>query len=216
MNPDSYYNRKEVSNSDLSWLKKQLFPTYMPDPTEAYKFGNLIDAMLTESDRVDYLRRTCDSDQFTREVFDQAMQMKRSFLRDETANMLIGKADTQKIMSTRMKLNFSGIDFELNTRCKWDIWRQDLGFGGDIKSTTATTQKQFEAAVKYFDYDRQRAWYMDIAGSKQDVLIAISKVNFKIFKVYITRESDLYNEGKAKYNELAFRWWLMFGENKAA
>ena len=57
---------------------------------------------------------------------------------------------------------------------------------------------------------------MDIAGSKQDVLIAISKVNYKIFKVYINRESDLYKEGKAKYNELAFRWWLMFGENKAA
>ena len=216
MNPDSYYSRKEVSNSDLSWLKKQLYPTYMPDPTEAYKFGNLLDAMLTESDRVDFLQRTCDGEIFTREIFEQAMNMKRSFLRDETAKMLIERADTQKIMITRMKLNFNGIDFELNTRCKWDIWRHDLGMGGDIKSTTATTQKQFEAAVKYFDYDRQRAWYMDIAGSKQDVLIAVSKVNFKIFKVYITRESDLYKAGKAKYNELAFRWWLMFGDSKAA
>jgi hypothetical protein len=216
MNPDVYYGRKEVSNSDLSWLKKQLYPTYMPDPTEAYKFGNLIDAMLTESDRVDFLQRTCDSDQFTIEDFDKAVNMKRAFMRDDTAKQLIEKADTQKIMVERMKLNYSGIEFELNTRCKWDIWRGDLNWGGDIKSTTATTQKQFEAAVKYFDYDRQRAWYMDIAGSKQDVLIAISKVNYKIFKVYINREGDLYKEGKAKYNELAFRWWLMFGENKAA
>jgi hypothetical protein len=216
MNPDVYYGRKEVSNSDLSWLKKQLYPTYMPDTTEAYKFGNLIDAMLTESDRVDFLQRTCDSDQFTIEDFDKAVNMKRAFMRDDTAKQLIEKADTQKIMVERMKLNYSGIEFELNTRCKWDIWRGDLNWGGDIKSTTATTQKQFEAAVKYFDYDRQRAWYMDIAGSKQDVLIAISKVNYKIFKVYINREGDLYKEGKAKYNELAFRWWLMFGENKAA
>ncbi len=215
MNPDSYYNRKEVSNSDLSWLKKQLFPTYMPDPTEAYKFGNLLDAMLTEPDRVDFLQRTCDSERFTKETFDQALEMKRAFLRDETAKVLIGKADTQKIMSARMKLNFQGLPFELNTRCKWDIWRQDLNWGGDIKSTAATTQKGFEDAVRYFDYDRQRAWYMDIAGSKQDVLIAISKVNFKVFKVCINRESELYKEGKAKYNELAFRWWLMFGENKA-
>lgn len=214
MNPDSYYNRKEVSNSDLSWLKKQLFPTYMPDPTEAYKFGNLLDAMLTEPDRVDFLQRTCDSDRFTKETFDQALEMKRAFLRDETAKVLIEKADTQKIMSTRMKLNFQGISFSLNVRCKWDIWRGDLNWGGDIKSTAATTQKGFEDAVRYFDYDRQRAWYMDIAGSKQDVLIAISKVNFKVFKVCINRESELYKEGKAKYNELAFRWWLMFGENK--
>lgn len=216
MNPDVYYNRKEVSNSDLSWLKKQLYPTYMPDPTEAYKFGNLIDAMLTESDRVDYLKRTCDSDQFSRETFDQAQNMKRAFLRDPTAKTLIEKADTQKIMISRMKLNYNGVDFELNTRCKWDIWREDLKWGGDIKSTTATSQKQFEAAVKYFDYDRQRSWYMDIAGSKQDILIAISKVNFQIFKVAINRDSELYKDGKAKYTELAFRWWLMFGENKAA
>ena len=216
MNPDSYYSRKEVSNSDLSWLKKQLYPTYMPVPTEAYKFGNLIDAMLTEPERVDFLRRTCDSDNFTRESFEQAMNMKRSFFRDETAKVLIERADTQKIMTKRMNLNFGGIDFELNTRCKWDIWRPDLGWGGDIKSTAATTQKQFEEAARYFDYDRQRAWYMDIAGSKQDILIAISKVNYKIFKVYINRESGWYKDGKAKYNELAFRWWLMFGENKAA
>jgi len=216
MNPDSYYNRKEVSNSDLSWLKKQLYPTYMPDPTEAYKFGNLLDAMLTESERVDFLQRTCDTDHFTKETFEQAMNMKRAFARDEVAKQMIDGADTQKIMSLRMKLNFSGIDFELNTRCKWDIWRQDLKWGGDIKSTAATTQKGFEDAVRYFDYDRQRAWYMDIAGSKQDILIAISKVNFKVFKVYITRDSSLYKDGKSKYNELAFRWWLMFGENKAA
>ena len=192
MNPDSYYSRKEVSNSDLSWLKKQLYPAFMPDPTEAYKFGNLIDAMLTESGRVNYLKRTCDSDQFTLEEFAHAMEMKRAFLRDDTAKMMIHNADTQKIMSTRMKLNYNGIDFELNTRCKWDIWREDLKWGGDIKSTTATTQKQFEAAVNYFDYDRQRAWYMDIAGSKQDILIAISKINYKIFIVSINRDSGLY------------------------
>jgi len=216
VNPDLYYNRKEVSNSDLSWLKKQLYPSFMPDPTEAYKFGNLLDAMLTESDRVDFLQRTCDTDHFTKEVFEQAMSMKRAFLRDPTAKQMIEGADTQKIMSKRLNLNFQGIDFNLNARCKWDIWRDAINWGGDIKSTAATTQKGFEDAVRYFDYDRQRAWYMDIAGSKQDILIAISKVNFKVFKVYITRDSELYKSGQSKYNELAFRWWLMFGENKAA
>ena len=37
-NPDPYYNRSEVSNSDLGWLKKQFLPTEVTDPTEAYKF----------------------------------------------------------------------------------------------------------------------------------------------------------------------------------
>lgn len=38
-----------------------------------------------------------------------------------------------------------------------------------------------------FDYDQQHAWYMDIAQTKgykadKDVLIGISKANFKVFK----------------------------------
>lgn len=216
MNPDSYYSRKEVSNSDLTWLKKQLKPTFMPDPTEAYRFGNMIDAMITEPHRVDFLQRTCDSDRFSKEDFDRALQMKRSFMADAIAMQIFENSDTQKVMSRKLEINYRGIVFSLNTRCKWDLWRKGQGFGGDIKSTTATTQKQFEDAARYFDYDRQRAWYMDIAGSKSDILIGISKVNYKVFKVYISRDSELYKEGRAKYSELAFRWWLLFGENKSA
>lgn len=85
-----------------------------------------------------------------------------------------------------------------------------VNWGGDLKSTTATTQKQFEEAVRYFDYDRQRAWYMDIAGSNQDVLIGVSKENFRVFKVPIRRDDDLYKSGFQKYNELAFKWWALF------
>ena len=54
-----------------------------------------------------------------------------------------------------------------------------MGWGGDIKSTSATTQEQFESAVRQFDYDRQRFFYMNIAGSEKDVLIGISKEHQK-------------------------------------
>ena len=103
----------------------------------------------------------------------------------------------------------SDLDFELGVRCKWDGWRPDLRYGFDIKSTSATTQAQFEAAVKHFDYPRQRAWYMDIAKSDYDILIGISKVNYKIFKVFIRRGDSLYREGYEDYINLAFRYWLL-------
>lgn len=86
----------------------------------------------------------------------------------------------------------------------------------DIKSTVCTTQKQFEECVKYFDYDRQRAWYMDIEGRCNDVLIGISKKNFKVFKVPVRKGSELYNSGRKKYEELAFKWWYLFGDSLAA
>ena len=207
---DTYYSRKEVSNSDLSALKNQLHPVDMPDPTQAYRFGSLIDAMLTENHRVNYFKRTCDDNIFSKEDFDIALKMKKAFMADETCKMLIDKSDAQKIMITeRDDFNYKGIQFSMPVRCKWDIWRQDWGWGGDIKSTTATTQAQFEAAIRYFDYDRQRAWYMDIANSDKDVLIGISKKNFKIFKVFINRESELYKTGLQKYSYLAFMYNLL-------
>lgn len=207
-----YYSRPEVSNSDLSWLKQQLYPRELPDPTQAFRFGNLIDAMITEPHRVDFYTRKLDDIQLTVEEFEQAERMKQAFYQDELCQTIAAQADGQAVMVERgRKFTYMGCEFTLDTRCKWDLWRQDWGWGGDIKSTTATTQAAFEAAARYFDYDRQRAWYMDIAGSSRDVLIGISKVNFKVFKVMINRSSPWYKDGFMKYNELAFRWYLIYG-----
>jgi hypothetical protein len=216
MNPDPYYSRSEVSNSDLSWLKQQLHPVEMPDPTEAYRFGSLIDAMITEPHRVNFLTRSLDGHQFTADDFERAEKMKRAFLTYPFCNDLLNASLMQKVMSNKVSINYKGIEFSLNMRCKWDLWIDRIGSGGDIKSTSATTQKQFEDAVQYFDYDRQRAVYMQISGAKNDVLIGISKVNFKVFKVFINRESPLYVSGMEKFRYLAFHWHTLFGEDKSA
>lgn len=210
----NYYKRSEVSNSDLSWLKQQLWPREMPDPTMAYKFGSLIDAMITEPSRVDYYNYLLDEQKYTKEDFILAERMKQSFYNDSVASFLAMHSIGQKEMYKRLEMNYGGISFELSTRCKWDLWSDHLNHGGDIKSTTARTQSEFETAVEYFDYDRQRAWYMDIAGVDKDILIGISKKNFKVFKIFITHESEFYKKGKDKYLELAFRWWNLYGDGR--
>ena len=209
---DSYFSRKEVSNSDLGWLRNQLYPRDMPDPTQAYRFGSLIDAMITENERVNYFKMSLDGDAYAEHEFALAAAMKVAFLKDEFCRQIIEGSEPQKVMSTTLDLDYDGMQFTLKARCKWDIWRQT--FGGDIKSTAATSLSQFKDAIEYFDYDRQRAWYMDIAGSKTDVLIGISKKNMKIFKVFIDRNSPLYKNGKQKYLDLGLKWYLMFGETK--
>ncbi len=184
----------------------------MPDLTDAYSLGNLIDAMITEPNLVNFFKARLGEKEFNKEEFEHMEQMKRAFLKDPFCRNILNGASGQNVMSVRRTFYYSGFDFALPCRCKWDLWREDGHFGGDIKSTAATTQAQFEAAARYFDYDRQRAWYMDIAGSNEDVLIGISKKNFKVFKIFINRASSWYREGFAKYNELAFRWFLMYGE----
>ncbi|MCK9629135.1 MAG: PD-(D/E)XK nuclease-like domain-containing protein [Bacteroidales bacterium] len=209
-----YYSRSEVSNSDLSWLKQQLWPREMPDPTNAYRFGSLIDAMLTEPERVDYFNYLVGSVHYSKDDFELALRMKEAFYRDPVAYSLLSVSSGQVEMAKRADLCFSDISFNLPVRCKWDLWAKALHHGGDIKSTTATSQSEFEAAAEYFDYDRQRAWYMDIAGAEKDILIGISKKNQKVFKIFITKESEFYKRGREKYQELAFRWWLLFGEGR--
>ncbi len=57
---------------------------------------------------------------------------------------------------------------------KWDWWLSSFNFGGDLKTTFAESQTQFDEAIDFFDWDRSRAWYMDIAGSKQDFNLLLS------------------------------------------
>jgi hypothetical protein len=208
---EGYFERNEVSNSDLSWLNSYWKPE-MDEVVKqkAYKFGSLIDAIITEPETVDYFKYKVGQVQYSKEDFDKGNEMKKAFVKDELAKSILTQSETQKVMITNRKFSFDEIEFNLNVRCKWDLWMPKLGWGGDLKSTTATTQKQFEEAVRFFDYDRQRAWYMDIAGSNQDLLIGVSKVNHKVFKVPIRRDDELYKSGLKKYNELAFKWWVLF------
>lgn len=173
---DAYYSRKEVSNSDLTALKNQIKGGQKHDPTEAYAFGGLVDALITEPKEVDYFRRMHRGHSFSKEDFNKASAMAKSFLEHEICAPLVKNCEYQKVSVKRRKLSYNGVPFELDCRCKWDFFGN---VSGDIKTITEKTQKEFLAAIEHFDYDRQRAWYMDLENTNVDVLIGISKVNHK-------------------------------------
>jgi hypothetical protein len=212
----NYYNRHEVSNSDLSALKLELSSKeYRMDCESAYKFGRLIDAMITEPHTVNYYKMTlCDgfvTDYYSGAEFEKADLMKKAFCNDEFCKSIMRMSSGQNVYhNPNFAINYGGFEFELPARCKYDLFSKSLNWGADIKSTTAKTQAEFEAACLHFDYDRQRAWYMDLTGSKRDVLIGISKVNYKIFKVAIDHNHDWYHSGKEKYQDLAFKFWMLY------
>lgn len=212
-NPDAYYQRSEVSNSDLTELKDILHPHIQyGDREAAFRFGTIVDAIITEPARVDFISRTVDGQPCTDEEFLHAREMQRALRaearRDTFLAAVIDKADTQRCMvNRRQEFCNGGFRFTLDTRCKWDWWFSDAHFGGDLKTTSAATQAEFEAAVDHFDWDRSRAWYMDIAHSDSDFIYAISKRNSRVFKKFITRGDPTYRRGREKYEELAFQYW---------
>ena len=215
VNPElDYYQRNEVSNSDLGWLHDELYPKdKFIDPTSAYRFGNLFDAMVTESWRINYSSRKCDNEVFLPEEFDLADEMRKAFLKDDTCRMMADNSTPQAIFIKKVLFQLdNGFEYSLNMRCKFDLWMDAFGWGGDLKSTTATTYEQFLAAIKHFNYDRQRAVYMTLAGSDQDMLIGVSKKNLKVFKVPIKKGDALYNSGMQKMEDLTFKYWQLFGD----
>lgn len=125
-------------------------------------------------------------------------------------------ADTQRFMVNRaQQFSYCEYPFSLDTRCKWDWYLPAFGFGGDLKTTFAASQQEFDEALDFFDWDRSRAWYMDIARSDRDFIYAISKKNCRVFKKFISRGDGTYNRGREKYEELAFQWWLLTPKNIA-
>lgn len=215
-NPDSYYLRTEVSNSDLTELKNYLYPrTQYGDKEKAFKFGTLVDALITENERVHYSKRMVDDVTYSREDFELGLAMREALRKearkDEFLRAVLSNSDTQKFMVNKsQRFLYGNFEYTLDTRCKWDWWLPSFGFGGDLKTTFAESQNQFNEAIDFFDWDRSRAWYMDIVGSQQDFIYAISKKNLKIFKAFIRRDDDTYKRGKEKYDELAFKWWMLF------
>lgn len=216
MNPDSYFGRKEVSNSDLTALDNYLHPhPQYGDIEQAFKFGTLLDAIITEAERVNYFRYTVDGVVYTPEDFERAKAMRDSIRKeaqkDAFLKAVLEQAHTQEVSVRHdQRFQYGNFNFELDTRCKWDWFFPYMNFGGDLKSTACETQKQFEEACRHFDYDRSRAWYMDIVGSQRDFIYGVSKKNFKVFKVFINRGDDFYNAGYNKYTDLAFKYWILF------
>ncbi len=210
---DPYYYRTEVSNSDLSALAKEFKPdAWSYDVEKAYRFGTLLDCRITEPHKVDVFKRKIGSWVYTPEEMELSLEMKKAFYRDPFCSQLAAACTFQKItVVPRFRIQLDRIAFYLPFRCKWDLFIELVDIGGDIKTTTATTLKQFEEAVYYFDYDRQRAVYMDLEKRSNDFLIGISKVNQQVFKIPIKRGDRLFKSGEKKYKELAFQYWTMFG-----
>ncbi len=213
MSPDPYYSRPEVSNSDLTELKNILHPRLqLGNKEDAFRFGTLVDAIITEPARVNYYSLTVDGRPYTDEEFRHAREMHKALRTEARSDCFLARvleqAETQRFMVNHSQpFSYGGFDFTLDTRCKWDWWLAPFNFGGDLKTTFAATQAEFDDAIDFFDWDRSRAWYMDIARSDRDFIYAISKKNCRIFKKFIARNDTIYTRGREKYEELAFQYW---------
>ena len=222
MSIDPYYSRSEVSNSDLTSLFYRLFPQMDfvkgKDKQQAFRLGTLVDAFVTEPGKIDFIHRTIDEEIYEKEEFNWAKKMlsalKKRARKDKFLQYVLEHAETQKqFVNPSQPFQCGCFKFNLPTRCKFDWW---LGhFGGDLKTTAAETQSQFESQIAFVSWDRSRVFYMLLPESlnplygQQDFIYAISKKNQKVFFKKILKGDEIYTRGLEKLQNLAFTAWTL-------
>lgn len=210
---DNYFKSKEVSNSDLTALDQYFNPSkQFGDPEIAFRFGNLFDYLCTEPHRVNFFKRIIEgyAEPFEKPVWQVAEEMKKSLYKDAFYNQIRQLATYQAIFKSRVNFEYGSINFALNMRCKYDFFMKPLGWGGDLKSTSCTNYRQFLEACYHFSYPRSRVLYMLLSGAKKDIIIGVSKVNYKVFKVPIEYGDSFFNDGLQELKELAFKYWYLY------
>lgn len=219
-----YYDLVEyMSNSDIGTLDAYLRnKEEQPGLQQIFDFGNLVDAACLERHRLDSTAFAVRAESAERELrfneqeFAHAIRMQRAFDSDPHVSAMFKSMRKQHvILRQRFPVEYDGLKIHVRARCKFDGLDKANDLGGDVKTTACTTHAAFVQAFDYFDYDRQCAWYMDLAGINRMIYVGISKKKNGpnglplIFKHAIVRGDDCYKAGLAKYQKLATRYYFL-------
>lgn len=198
-----YYSHPYVSNSDLTKFKNN---GKMYCSRDILDFGNLVHALVLEPRRVDLIKKTLDGNPVT--DIENAMKMKSALMKDSFCSDFIARCSTEvEMYNPNTPFEYNGVRFAIDTRRKYDLWDYATKLGGDLKTTGAETQEEFLKEIESLDYDRARVFYAKGSGADRDVIIGVSKTNYKVFKVFLAVGSRLWEQGKDKMNELAYKYW---------
>ena len=127
-NPDKYFGRSEVSNSDLTELKQLLYPKRQyGDKEAAFRFGTLVDALVTEPDRVNYYKYMVDDVLYSKEQFELGREMYRSLKFEARKDSFLAKglelSDTQTCMVNQgQAFEYGPLRFTLDPAAKGCWW----------------------------------------------------------------------------------------------
>ena len=205
-----YFDHPFVSNSDLSTLEKELNGDESPAPYEAYRQGSLVDGVITEQQLIDRIQmKILGTDYtFTRSELAMADKMNTAFHNHPLCSQIYKVCRRQvELYIPDVRFKYQGIEFFLGMRCKFDFHSETLF--ADLKSTSATTQAQFEEACKKFKYWRQVAHYGNLGRIRRAIIIGVSKINFKVFIVKLEFGDERWSDGVEQLNYLSFKYWVL-------
>lgn len=201
---EGYFLRDELSNSGMGYMIQKLSGEsgYTP-PQSVFLFGSVVDSILTGSPMPDELE---DAHPEVRDAFLlTANECAESWMSDKTNKMVHDTFDKQVAFVNELEISYEGVEFTVKGRCLCDFYREIENIIIDLKTTSATTQKEWLKSIQTYHYDRASAWYMDIVGCDTFVLRAVGKAYpYPLFNTVINRGSPLYLKGLEEYTHLCY------------
>lgn len=194
-----YRQLNRIANSDLTELKNHIFGLPQRTASQAQEFGTRFhDYLLLDNDTVP----TGKGATATRRMLDIVRA-------DAFFTRLLPEAEVE----TPQYWN----DEQTGLPCKarLDIRLPGEGLIVDIKTTSARSQREFEANCYRYEYDRQAAFYLDgcqQADQQADrfILLGIQKQKpHNLYVVEVLADSIFMDGGRRKYRRLLRSWQEM-------
>jgi hypothetical protein len=184
---DTYRKIGFWSNSELTKAYELLFgkeKSYITDEQreKAFKFGTNLHKHVLERDNLEGVGL---------EEKDTIVELGASLRANKQCSWLLRFANKEVVV---LKSGFNSLD----VKGKVDLLYKQ-GIIADIKTTSCTNIRQFAESIEKYDYDRQAAWYIDIAGAKNFWLIGVSKSNGEVFFIDSSKAKGMISNGRKKY-----------------
>jgi len=195
---DYYFNHVVgVSNSRLSGIQRWLAGnTEFQFPEHAARMGNLVDAILTQPDQIDFSA--------PREEVVRALKMAKTASTNPLVRIMLEKGDGQAIFTREITIRMNDYPKDIRFKSMLDVCLEKHRLGGDLKTTAATTYKDFVAAIHRFNYYRQGALYMEVADLDTFVFIGLPKTRNDVFVHIMTRDSVEFQKAWEEIHALAW------------
>lgn len=206
----SYFEHPHLSNSKLTQFGAELgvldnFESTPEQTFENFRFGTLFDAYETEPETIDYLNYRVIGTEYSFDDNDikKIKIMSNRLHNDSTYEnlMALNPIFQKEIYDDNFSLDGDNV---VGFKAKLDLFLPGLVI--DLKTTSATSQSQFECTCEMFGYFRQMLLYMNLTGAKKSLIIGVSKKNHKVFKVHFDESHKMYDETLAMCKLLIFKY----------
>lgn len=215
----SYFDYPNCSNSQLSQLAREIRgEDFAPLPLEAFRKGNLFDAVVTEPEKIDLESMTMQTsngtEPFTKAEYIACTRMHQALKADPTAALIMNHSSTQvEVYDYPITVTTCGLEFTIEFKGKLDFYWETGSVVTDLKSTKAPSLEAFRNSADKFQYWRQLYLYMLMTRAKKAIILA---ANWKAqtFILHMKEGDENWQKGKQWFEELCLLWFIIKMEGK--